>query len=183
MTPMEGRRGAKGEFYRQQTPIQTQHPQHSPISWQQPPGAAAPPRSSELGCGNTGNERRGLTLRPATAHGPAGPVTPASHIHGKPEGSQDTALPSAADWSPVPHRSPKGDGAAQPSLPPHPAQRMQAGWRETPKCLAPAQAHAKMKQLSSSLERRMAMLSKEEEGGQGALKAGSGSREHRQAAV
>lgn len=85
-TPMEGRRGAKGEFYRQQTPIQTQHPQHSPISWQRSLGAAAIPWSSELGCGNTGNEHGGLTLRPATAHGSARPITPVSHIHGRQEG-------------------------------------------------------------------------------------------------
>lgn len=71
----------------------------------------------------------------------------------------------------------------QPSLPPHPAQRLQAGWRETPKCLAPTQAHAKMEQLPSSLEQRIAMLSKEVEEGQGVLKAGSRSSKRRQAAV
>ena len=62
--------------------------QREPISRQQPPGAAAPLWSGEPGRVNTGNEQdrhRGLTLRRATGHGPAHPVTPVSHGHRRPD--------------------------------------------------------------------------------------------------
>lgn len=56
-------RGSKGRILQAtNSHSDTAQPQHSPISWQWPPGAAAPPRSSKLDCGNTGNEHGGLTL-------------------------------------------------------------------------------------------------------------------------